>query len=479
MAGWQGIDRNEAVVNRVRNALVSVILDGVSGVSPQHPGHEWRQISPEEADAIIARGQQALADLEGQAPAPGGARGRGQKWMAHAIGDLKRLVTDAEAVRSGARPQKQTPESYDTLRKSLGVGERHSPRGHRVADFNTLDDLVEHARAEGATHVLHIDDEVHLYFQRRDGSYEKSEVWQKDGYWHTQGPGSRVVVRRPPSNAQAIGGRGGAVRSNVAAHRDPVDEQAATELVMFIENESDLSPDGPQGQGQSVRMNALRKWRAGTYDPVLAVKLFEYLAESGAKRYAKEFASPKEWNTIFNPATRHEAARQLEASFRNSVENGEYDQETPRTVRDYEAVDNRDRHIAGPFKSYSDARSAAGTAGVVKFVPSRGKPSRATEVNETEKLPNRLHDAFNWIDSAGEWREALAVPSTYATAAAANARRSGERGVTRGDLIEVIEWVQAHPDARGSRGPLLPRFREKMTESRDPSRSAHRPTRTR
>jgi hypothetical protein len=77
---------------------------------------------------------------------------------------------------------------------------------HRLADFTSLDDLIEHARQEGATHVLQIDDETHLYFQRRDGRYEKSEVWQKDGYWHTQGPGSRAVVRRPPEGAKSIEG---------------------------------------------------------------------------------------------------------------------------------------------------------------------------------------------------------------------------------------------------------------------------------
>jgi len=108
-------------------------------------------------------------------------------------------------------------------------------------------------------------------------------------------------------------------------HRAPADEQAATELVMYIENTSDLSPDGPSGQGRSVLLNALRKWRKKTYDPALAVRLFEYLTEAGAKRYAKEFGSAKEWSTMFTPATRHEAAKQLEASFRSSVENGEYD----------------------------------------------------------------------------------------------------------------------------------------------------------
>ncbi len=78
--------------------------------------------------------------------------------------------------------------------------------GHRVADFNTLDDLLTHARQEGATRYLQIDDETHIYFQRRDGSYEKAEAWQKDGYWHTQAPGSRAIVRKPPQGAKPIEG---------------------------------------------------------------------------------------------------------------------------------------------------------------------------------------------------------------------------------------------------------------------------------
>lgn len=543
MAGskpWQGTDRNEAVVNSVNNALVAVILDGVKGVSPPHPGHEWRQISPEEADAIIARGKKALADLEGQAPAPGGAKGRAQKWMAYEIDKLRRQVSDAEAVRAGKRPQKMKPEDYEALRKSLGVGETRSSKvaegtwgiwdvtrkqwlpdamrgavdssparykskadaeraaqewrtlnpndqfevklhgvseahetGHRVADFNTLDDLIQHELTQNqASHVDRTKPRgPRIFYPIADG-YEVSSVWQKGGYWHAQAPGARGLTQNLPRGAQPIegdaysfrgwprhvrdyeaidrqdrviagpfksygdakdaAGSAGAVRfvpkgkrakemratrktaaqiakilfiddmgrrddvpvetdgrkaydawltaagsagdeqtvmdleavsrrefaaawnalveehgllkateapRAVTAHRDPADQQAATELVMYIENESDLSPDGPRGQGQSVRVNALKKWRAGTYDPVLGVRLFEYLAEAGAKRYAKEFSVGTDWSTIFNPATRHEAARQLEASFRSSAENGEYDRvgkttEAPRVRED-------------------------------------------------------------------------------------------------------------------------------------------------
>lgn len=145
----------------------------------------------------------------------------------------------------------------------------------------------------------------------------------------------------------------------VAARRDPVDEHAATELVMYIENESDLSPDGPSGQGRSVLLNALRKWKKGTYDPTQAVRLFEYLAEAGAKRYAKEFgSSPKEWSTMFTPATRHEAAKQLEASFRNSAEHGEYDHVDTRVARTTE-IEARRRPQA-PERSMTYPSSPSG-----------------------------------------------------------------------------------------------------------------------
>lgn len=113
----------------------------------------------------------------------------------------------------------------------------------------------------------------------------------------------------------------------------PADPHAATELVLYIENTADLSPDGPHGQGHSVLLNALRKWRKGTYDSTQAVTLFGYLAESGAKRYAVEYDSASRWSEMFNPATRREAARQLEESFRASVERGEYDHVDTRIRR--------------------------------------------------------------------------------------------------------------------------------------------------
>lgn len=48
-------------------------------------------------------------------------------------------------------------------------------------------------------------------------------------------------------------------------------------------------------------------------------------------------------------------------------------------VRDYAAIDSRDRVIAGPFKHYSDAKDKAGPGGHVKFIPKGGARPAARE----------------------------------------------------------------------------------------------------
>jgi len=57
------------------------------------------------------------------------------------------------------------------------------------------------------------------------------------------------------------------------------------------------------------------------------------------------------------------------------------------SVRDYAVVDRQDRTVAGPFKSYQDARNAAGGAGAVKFVPTKTREAHATRVNAYELPP--------------------------------------------------------------------------------------------
>lgn len=107
-------------------------------------------------------------------------------------------------------------------------------------------------------------------------------------------------------------------------HREPADQHAARELGLYIENESDLSPWGPRGQGRDIAKNLVRKMRKGTYDPDKAPKLWSYLTEAAAKRYAKEFGVAREWSRTFTPATREMVAVSLARGFEDRYKAGDW-----------------------------------------------------------------------------------------------------------------------------------------------------------
>jgi len=208
--------------------------------------------------------------------------------------------------------------------------------GHRVADFNSLDDLIRHAANDlGATHASGDGAQTKLYFPRGGQyKYEEATVWRKEGYWHAQGPGARGIITQLPRNA------------------------------MYLPGDTD--------------------------------------ARRGAPR-------------------RH-------------------------SVRDYEAVDNRDRVIAGPFKSYGDAKSEAERVrGVVRFVPAGGRqaPPGAREAGGQE---------FEVVNPEGRVISHITAPTIE------RAQTDLARGKNAG-------WYPRGSRIKGAR----------MDEAPRPTRSAHNP----
>lgn len=250
---------------------------------------------------------------------------------AYRSGSLRALI-DAKLVSWGhggwvptqaGRQRGLNPNHLETSERKVA--------GHRVADFNTLDDLIAHARDElGATHVLFVDEEIHLYFPRQDGTFEKAEVWQKDGYWHAQGPGARTIVQEPPENARPIGGG----------------KRRVTETQTV------------KSEGFETRNPKIPGWyvlyKDGTFQGPHPG------GEQGAKTLARILSRP-------------------ELPVKVVYVSGPGHVQAPRQVRDYEAVDSRDRRIAGPFKNYGDAKRAAGPGGHVKYVRPRANEGRKYE----------------------------------------------------------------------------------------------------
>ena len=90
-----------------------------------------------------------------------------------------------------------------------------------------------------------------------------------------------------------------------ARQRAPIDEHAATELDLYMENTSELYP-----QKLAILENLKRKIGKGVYDEAKAAKLWMYWVDAGAKRYVKEFGSGS-IDTIFNKPTRERVARDM------------------------------------------------------------------------------------------------------------------------------------------------------------------------
>lgn len=87
--------------------------------------------------------------------------------------------------------------------------------------------------------------------------------------------------------------------------KNPHSEQV--ELKLFIDSDGDLyrQTKGP------IEKNLTKKFVKGTYNHKLAVKLWKYLADNGAKKYAKDFSLASDWNRMFSVADRTAVAQAL------------------------------------------------------------------------------------------------------------------------------------------------------------------------
>jgi hypothetical protein len=104
------------------------------------------------------------------------------------------------------------------------------------------------------------------------------------------------------------------------------DKAAAKELELYISNDSTLY----RQQTVTIQKNLMTKKAQGKYDSEMSVKLWMYLMDAGAKKYAKDHANPNDWNTIFTKETRIEAAKMFRDEFEENAENGEYDKYIPK-----------------------------------------------------------------------------------------------------------------------------------------------------
>jgi len=99
------------------------------------------------------------------------------------------------------------------------------------------------------------------------------------------------------------------------------------DLKLFIDHDADLY----RQQHTSILKNLATKKARGQYKHDLAVKLFGYLVESGAKKYADKFGLPGQpWHKMFDVSTRTRVAEALTDDFEEEFKLGNFDQLLPK-----------------------------------------------------------------------------------------------------------------------------------------------------
>jgi hypothetical protein len=90
-------------------------------------------------------------------------------------------------------------------------------------------------------------------------------------------------------------------------------EHEARELLLTCENDGDLY----RQQVQPIEKNLKRKMEKGIYDHEKSKKLWMYLADNCARKYAKEYGDGRPWHKMFSTADRREVAKAFADSFRD------------------------------------------------------------------------------------------------------------------------------------------------------------------
>lgn len=109
-----------------------------------------------------------------------------------------------------------------------------------------------------------------------------------------------------------------------------MDKVTARELELYIANDGDLY----RRQHIPIIKNLMVKHGQGRYNRDLAVKLFMYLVDAGAKKYAKDHGSPgAKWHEMFPKAERTHVAQMLRDSFEDDAKDGSYDEYIPKKYK--------------------------------------------------------------------------------------------------------------------------------------------------
>lgn len=151
-----------------------------------------------------------------------------------------------------------------------------------------------------------------------------------------------------------------------------MDHAAADELKLYIDNDGELY----RRQTTPILKNLATKMARGEYDHDKAAKLFGYLVESGAKKYARdEGGGSLPWHKMFPPDVRRKVAAELADYFLAEAKLGAYDSMLPKKYQSSAVTATPATRTARRSKSKADMeqeiRAAVGPTRSPRLVRAR------------------------------------------------------------------------------------------------------------
>lgn len=208
------------------------------------------------------------------------------------------------------------------------------------------------------------------------------------------------------------------------------DTHAASELKLYIDNDGDLY----RRQTTSILKNLATKKARGVYKHDLAVKLFGYLVQAGAKKYADEFEPTlRVWHQIFDAPTRRAVAEALTRDFEGEYALGNYDSLLPKKYQPAKVT----THHARIKSSSSKTKWKVPQGIVVRWAPVNSAwfalwPASAPLTKQQVLKIAGTEDMHGWL------RDTYGAPyGLAARATAAHARRKSSAQLER-DIAQVL-----------------------------------------
>lgn len=158
-------------------------------------------------------------------------------------------------------------------------------------------------------------------------------------------------------------------------------EALASELKLTTENDGDIY----RQHIAPILKNLATKKASGKYDREKAVKLFMYLAEAGARLYAKTFGQGEhEWHGMFPVPVRRLAATAWRDEFEQMYKEGQYDDLVPKKYQ--KTPDDKD-YNEGAAHAQRVAQHAPKSA--IEYIVTIGEvfPQARRHIPEISHLP--------------------------------------------------------------------------------------------